>query len=637
MTLPSTVSRVDYPGAGSTGPFPITYYWQSDADILVTIRRTSGAEDVLVQTTDYTLSGAGSPSGGSLTLIVALATGERMTIARVPALDQLTSIRNQGPFFPGTLEDALDRMSMRLQALEDQIGRSFGLGETYNPASYSLRRVQPVTGQVLVWQDNTTLGSATLDASATALPGEARTVPTLTAYLADNAVYNVMDYGAKGDGVTNDYAAFAAALAAAGDRGGVVYLPPRPSNAYYRIDATPGPLLVTPGITILGSMARFRSSRIAHVGGAVLFDATDGFETRRISGICIYSGGSGFTGIRVRCSEMRIDNVYFDRYTGSTCILFDDSPTSAEGPDNCWVENVITQCWDGANSSVDYGIHATGAWNNSHILNCAIQGAKIAGIFIEEGNGSSVRNTNLEHCESSGGGAAYGVLVSGNAHGCSAITLDTLEIESSYSAGIKLTQVIGCLISNVYVNANGLYHAAAYNIDIEDGGGTGALVAGVVVVASSLNNAATAAVNIVGTTDVALIGLSPGAVVAGTSSTRFAGKVTVGSLAASMYGKTIDYSLATTGLVPDGGVFLIAAMQQGAALLTDATTGETAWVVLGGSSPAPHIVYQTAGSEFTVTLDNAGTSNIIYSAGNFEVQNKTGGAKEYRVASLFGK
>lgn len=57
-------------------------------------------------------------------------------------------------------------------------------------------------------------------------PAAGRTVPTLTQYLANNAVFNVLDYGAAFNGVTDDATAINAACAAAlAAGGGIVQLP----------------------------------------------------------------------------------------------------------------------------------------------------------------------------------------------------------------------------------------------------------------------------------------------------------------------------------------------------------------------------------------------------------------------------
>jgi hypothetical protein len=227
MTLSTLTSRTSYPGPGS-GPFAFPFRIQTAGDLLVTKRSALGAETTLSNGLDYTVAGVLSASG-SVTLTTALVAGETIFIRRAPPLTQTTSIRNQGPYFPATHEDAFDRLTMQMQSLQDQVDRSFRLGETMNPGAFNMTLPNPDAGKV-VTGTGTGFTMSTLDSSAVALPGNGRTVPTLSAYLANNAIANVKDFGAKGDGATDDTAAGQAAYNSFPAGNGLVWWPLAPNG-----------------------------------------------------------------------------------------------------------------------------------------------------------------------------------------------------------------------------------------------------------------------------------------------------------------------------------------------------------------------------------------------------------------------
>lgn len=81
------------------------------------------------------------------------------------------------------------------------------------------------------------------------VPAGGRTISNLPTYLLNNAVFNVKDFGAKGDGVTDDTAAFAAAAAACNLVNGRLVIP----SGTYAITALP-PISVNASVELIGSL-----------------------------------------------------------------------------------------------------------------------------------------------------------------------------------------------------------------------------------------------------------------------------------------------------------------------------------------------------------------------------------------------
>jgi hypothetical protein len=130
MTVASSSNRVDYTGNGSTTVFSFNFRILAATDLVVTKADTDGVETELVLSTDYTVSGVGSYSGGSITLASALTDGYALTIVRQVPITQETDLRNQGSFFAETHEDVFDRLTMVAQQLQEQIDRSAKLPVT---------------------------------------------------------------------------------------------------------------------------------------------------------------------------------------------------------------------------------------------------------------------------------------------------------------------------------------------------------------------------------------------------------------------------------------------------------------------------------------------------------------------------
>lgn len=129
MTVLSTTSSQRFHGSGSTGPFTFSWRFLANTDLKIYRIAEPNETDVsledpvlLTEGDDYTLTGAGSYTGGSLTLVAALADGEDLVIKRQTATLQKTDIRNQGNnFYPEVHEDAFDAQVMMIQDRDREV------------------------------------------------------------------------------------------------------------------------------------------------------------------------------------------------------------------------------------------------------------------------------------------------------------------------------------------------------------------------------------------------------------------------------------------------------------------------------------------------------------------------------------
>lgn len=133
MSLSSPVSRVDYTANGSQSVYTFPFRIDDEDDLLVTVKDTASppAYTTYALTTNYTVSGVGSDSGGSVTLVAGnLTLNYKLTIRRKLTLIQPTDWSSQGPFSGATLEEQLDHVCMRLQQLQDEVNRCVKFKET---------------------------------------------------------------------------------------------------------------------------------------------------------------------------------------------------------------------------------------------------------------------------------------------------------------------------------------------------------------------------------------------------------------------------------------------------------------------------------------------------------------------------
>lgn len=127
MSLSTEENKKQYDGNDSTTIFPFPYLFQANTDLTVIHTSSSGEDTILVLDTDYSVSGADNPAGGSVTYPIAgtpLETGEKITIAREMEVNQETDLSNHGAFFLVAIENALDKLAMIAQQLKEMYDRT---------------------------------------------------------------------------------------------------------------------------------------------------------------------------------------------------------------------------------------------------------------------------------------------------------------------------------------------------------------------------------------------------------------------------------------------------------------------------------------------------------------------------------
>ncbi len=115
MTVSSQQSYVEYNADGSTTTFTVPFYFLQGSDLGVTIRYSDNTTIDLTYGVNFSASGAGNPAGGSVTLNAAYPAGNKVLILRAPPATQETQYAENGKFPAKSHEKALDKLTMLIQ------------------------------------------------------------------------------------------------------------------------------------------------------------------------------------------------------------------------------------------------------------------------------------------------------------------------------------------------------------------------------------------------------------------------------------------------------------------------------------------------------------------------------------------
>lgn len=153
MTVSTTTNKSGpYAGAGTTGPFTVGFPFLDNSHLKVVKTSTAGVDSTLTLTTDYSVTGAGGASG-TVTLVVALAVNEKLTILRNVPETQLADYVPNDPFPAQTHEQALDKLTMIAQQIRERGDRALRLpeSETATDAAALLPTVTVRASKFLSW------------------------------------------------------------------------------------------------------------------------------------------------------------------------------------------------------------------------------------------------------------------------------------------------------------------------------------------------------------------------------------------------------------------------------------------------------------------------------------------------------
>ena len=145
MTVSTTSTLVSLSGNGSTHSFAFNFKIFADGDLKVIVKNAAGVATTKTIETHYIITGTGAESGGNVLFKFNTGTtsdshysvadnrpaaGETVFIKRDLDLTQSTDYVENDPFSSTDHENALDRLTMASQQLQEQINRKVGVSET---------------------------------------------------------------------------------------------------------------------------------------------------------------------------------------------------------------------------------------------------------------------------------------------------------------------------------------------------------------------------------------------------------------------------------------------------------------------------------------------------------------------------
>src|SRR5262245_59599706 len=154
MTVSAQGVRAVYNGSGSAGPFTLqdasaqAILFEANSEINVSRYSSAGVRTDLTGGVDYTLTGAGLDTAGSVTLTTVLLVGEKLVIRRATPRSQLLDLSSADFVANETLEELLDKL---IRIDQEDFDRRVVFDQRMTPAFGSLTLPFPVADTFIGW------------------------------------------------------------------------------------------------------------------------------------------------------------------------------------------------------------------------------------------------------------------------------------------------------------------------------------------------------------------------------------------------------------------------------------------------------------------------------------------------------
>lgn len=150
MTINTESTKRTYSGNGVATAFDYDFKIFVESDLRVSlVDDVTGLETLQVLNVDYTITGEGFEAGGKATFVTPPPTGNTVILLSNVPYTQLTDYKNQGRFFPETVENNLDRATRQILQLDERSDRSLLL--PVQVVGVSTQLPVPEAGKIIGW------------------------------------------------------------------------------------------------------------------------------------------------------------------------------------------------------------------------------------------------------------------------------------------------------------------------------------------------------------------------------------------------------------------------------------------------------------------------------------------------------